>query len=117
MIVLIRLRHSCCTQCVGLHWLVFSEHHRWWYVFIRLMFTFTHFTSLAQLLNAVNNDLPGFGGVLIIAIATFIVTLFGYKIVHAYEFWSWIPCFIVFLIVLGEFAHSGVSYTALSCAL
>lgn len=61
----------------------------------------------AQLLHAVNNDVPGFAGVLIIAVATFIVTLFGYKIVHAYEFWSWIPCFIVFLIILGEFAHSG----------
>ena len=24
-----------------------------------------------------------------------------------YEMYSWIPCFIVFLIVLGEFAHSG----------
>jgi purine-cytosine permease-like protein len=33
----------------------------------------------------------------------------GYKVVHAYEKWSWIPCFIIFLIVLGEFAHSGVS--------
>lgn len=61
----------------------------------------------AQLINAVNSDVPGFAGVLIIAAATFVVTLFGYKIVHAYEFWSWIPCFIVFLIVLGEFAHSG----------
>ena len=26
---------------------------------------------------------------------------------HHYEFWSWIPCLIIFLIVLGEFAHSG----------
>ena len=63
----------------------------------------------AQLIHAVNGNVPGFAGVLIIAIATFIVTLFGYKIVHAYEFWSWIPCFIVFLIILSEFAHSGVS--------
>jgi purine-cytosine permease-like protein len=63
----------------------------------------------AQLLHAVNHNLPGYGGILIIAFATFFVTLFGYKIVHAYEFWSWIPSFIVFLIVLGEFAHSGVS--------
>jgi len=61
----------------------------------------------AQLLHAVNSDVPGFGGVIIIAAATFLVTLFGYKVVHAYEFWSWIPCFIIFLIVLGEFAHSG----------
>lgn len=35
------------------------------------------------------------------------ITVFGYKVVHAYEFWSWIPTFIVFLIVLGVFAHSG----------
>lgn len=61
----------------------------------------------AQLLNAVNSDVPGYAGIIIIAAATFLVTLFGYKVVHAYEFWSWIPSFIVFLIVLGEFAHSG----------
>ncbi|KAL8685231.1 MAG: hypothetical protein Q9224_005903, partial [Gallowayella concinna] len=61
----------------------------------------------AQLLHAVNNNVPGYAGIIIIAAATFLVTLFGYKIVHYYEFYSWIPCFIIFLIVLGEFAHSG----------
>ena len=61
----------------------------------------------AQLINAVNNDVPGYAGIIIIAVCTFLITLFGYKVVHAYEFWSWIPTFIVFLIVLGEFAHSG----------
>ena len=65
----------------------------------------------AQLINAVNNDVPGWAGILIIALCTVLVTLFGYKIVHAYEFWSWIPTFIVFLIVLGTFA---VSYTHLT---
>jgi purine-cytosine permease-like protein len=62
----------------------------------------------AQLIHAVNHSVPGYGGILIIAAATFLVTLFGYKVVHVYEFWSWIPSFIVFLIILGEFAHSGV---------
>lgn len=61
----------------------------------------------AQLLNAVNNDFPSYAGIIIIAIATLLVTMFGYKIVHQYEFYSWIPTFIVFLIVLGEYAHSG----------
>ena len=51
--------------------------------------------------------MPGYAGIIIIAAATFLVTLFGYKVVHVYEKWSWIPSFIVFLIVLGEFAHSG----------
>lgn len=54
-----------------------------------------------------NNDVPGWAGILIIAICTFAVTLFGYKVVHAYEFWSWIPTFIIFMIILGTFAHSG----------
>ena len=54
-----------------------------------------------------NSDVPGFAGILIVAGVTFMITVFGYKIVHAYEFWSWIPSFIIFLIVLGVFAHSG----------
>lgn len=61
----------------------------------------------AQLFNTVNPNMPGWAGILVIAAATFFVTLFGYKIVHMYERWSWIPSFIIFLIVLGEFAHSG----------
>lgn len=61
----------------------------------------------SQLINTVNPAIPGFAGILIIAICTFFVTVFGYKVVHVYEGYSWIPCFIVFMIVLGEFAHSG----------
>ncbi|PYH94594.1 purine-cytosine permease [Aspergillus ellipticus CBS 707.79] len=61
----------------------------------------------AQLLNAVNTDVPGFAGILIIAICTLLITFAGYKVVHLYEYWSWIPTFIVFMIVLGMFAHSG----------
>ena len=61
----------------------------------------------AQLLNAVNGNVPGWAGIIVIAAATFLITLFGYKVVHHYEYWSWIPSFIIFLIVLGEFAHSG----------
>lgn len=61
----------------------------------------------AQLIHAVNNDVPGWAGILIIAVCTFLVCLFGYKVVHAYEFWSWIPTLIIFFIILGTFAHSG----------
>jgi NCS1 nucleoside transporter family len=61
----------------------------------------------AQLLHAVNSDMPGWAGIIVIAACTFIITLFGYKVVHIYEMWSWIPCFAIFLVVLGEFAHSG----------
>lgn len=54
--------------------------------------------------------MPGWAGILVIAAATFLITLFGYKIVHSYERYSWIPCLIIFLIILGEFAHSGQFY-------
>lgn len=61
----------------------------------------------AQLLVAVNSKIPGYGGILVIAAGTSIISVFGYKIVHMYANWCWIPVFIVFLIVIGEFAHSG----------
>ncbi|KAH8880087.1 purine-cytosine permease [Thozetella sp. PMI_491] len=61
----------------------------------------------AQLIHAVNSDVPGWAGIIIIAISTLLICTFGYKIVHTYERWSWIPSFIIFLVVLGEFAHSG----------
>lgn len=51
--------------------------------------------------------MPGWAGIIAIAAATFLITLFGYKVVHTYERYSWIPCLVIFLIVLGEFVHSG----------
>lgn len=61
----------------------------------------------AQLLNAVNAEVPGYAGILIITFCTLFVTFAGYKFVHMYESWSWIPTTIVFIIVFGTFAHSG----------
>ncbi|OKP12207.1 Purine-cytosine permease fcyB [Penicillium subrubescens] len=61
----------------------------------------------AQLINAVNPNVPGYAGILIIAFCTLIIVFFGYRVVHTYEYWSWIPTFIVFLVVLGVLAHSG----------
>ncbi|KAI1081926.1 permease for cytosine/purines, uracil, thiamine, allantoin-domain-containing protein [Whalleya microplaca] len=61
----------------------------------------------AQLFNAINSNMPGWAGILVIALATFGICTFGYKIIHTYERWSWIPIFVIFLIVLGTFAHSG----------
>ncbi|ETN08251.1 hypothetical protein PPTG_12082 [Phytophthora nicotianae INRA-310] len=61
----------------------------------------------AELIHAANNDVPGWAGIIIIAFCTFLITLFGYKVVHYYERYSWIPNFIVYLILLGTFIHSG----------
>ena len=61
----------------------------------------------AQLINTVNPDFPGYAGVIIVAACVFVVTVFGYRVIRAYEGWSWIPTFIILMIVLGQFAHTG----------
>ncbi|KAF3764526.1 cytosine-purine permease [Cryphonectria parasitica EP155] len=63
----------------------------------------------AQLLAAINPEtpLPGWAGILIISLSTLLITTFGYRLVHAYERWSWLPVFIIFLIVAAEFGRSG----------
>ncbi len=53
-----------------------------------------------QLVAAVtNNAIPRWGGVLIIAFLTTIVSIYGYRYVHRYERFAWIPMAIIFLIV------------------
>ncbi|KAJ6437231.1 purine-cytosine permease [Purpureocillium lavendulum] len=62
----------------------------------------------AQLINAASHgSVPGWAGILIIALCTLTVVLFGYKLVHLYEYYSWLPTLIVFLVVLGVFAKTG----------
>ena len=61
----------------------------------------------SQLIHSVNSDVPGWAGIIVIAAGTFFITLFGYKVVHLYEMYSWGPCFVIFMIVLGVFAASG----------
>lgn len=41
------------------------------------------------------------------SLSTLLIVTFGYRLVHAYERWAWVPIAIIFLIVAGEFGHSG----------
>lgn len=64
----------------------------------------------AQLLNMVNqygDNMPLWAGCLVIVGCTVLVTFFGYKIIHAYEKFSWIPNFFVFLVIIGRLKRSG----------
>ncbi len=49
-----------------------------------------------------SNQLPEPAGIVIIALITLVIALFGYKYVHAIERYASIPVFIIFLIMLGE---------------
>jgi NCS1 nucleoside transporter family len=42
---------------------------------------------------------PRWAGILVIAILTTIVSLYGYRYVHRYERWAWIPLAIIFVIM------------------
>ncbi|CAI4060339.1 hypothetical protein SKDZ_05G1380 [Saccharomyces kudriavzevii ZP591] len=65
----------------------------------------------AQLLNMVNEGsghvCPIWAGCLIIAGGTVLVTFFGYRVIHAYEKWSWVPNFAAFLVIIAQLSRSG----------
>lgn len=61
----------------------------------------------AQLFHAIQPRMPGWAGILIVSLSTLVICTMGHRFVHAYERYSWIPCLIVLLIVLGVFARSG----------
>ncbi|KAJ7745285.1 permease for cytosine/purines, uracil, thiamine, allantoin-domain-containing protein [Mycena metata] len=58
--------------------------------------------AAAQTLRVVANDtISDAAGVVIVAIITLALCMLGYKYVHIYEKWSWIPTAITFFILLG----------------
>lgn len=56
----------------------------------------------AQTLEAIADyKISAAAGTVVIAFLTLLVGLFGYKFVHKYEQWSWIPTLITFFVLLG----------------
>src|SRR5215469_3705780 len=54
-----------------------------------------------QLVNSLTNGaVPVWLGILVIAILTTVVSIYGYRYVHRYERWAWIPMAIIFAILL-----------------
>ncbi|KAK0255508.1 Vitamin B6 transporter [Friedmanniomyces endolithicus] len=56
-----------------------------------------------QILSAVsaNGDLSVVVGIVITAVITWLVTVFGYSIFHWYERWAWLPQLVVILVLAG----------------
>ncbi|KAL7005249.1 Purine-cytosine permease fcy21 [Cystobasidiomycetes sp. EMM_F5] len=53
--------------------------------------------------------LPVAAGIVIISIVTLLVSFMGYKFVHLYEAWCWIPVAVCFVIYAVEIAKGGAS--------
>jgi len=60
----------------------------------------------AQIIHAVNTSIPGWASILITALSTLTVALFGHKPLHAFEHWALIPCLAVFFVLVVTFARS-----------
>uniref|UniRef100_A0A060TJQ0 ARAD1D48642p n=1 Tax=Blastobotrys adeninivorans TaxID=409370 RepID=A0A060TJQ0_BLAAD len=61
----------------------------------------------AQMLAIINNGaLPPWAGVLIITLITMVVSMFGYRVVHTFEMWAWIPVLAIFIIVAVRMAKT-----------
>jgi NCS1 nucleoside transporter family len=62
----------------------------------------------AQMLHTVNNgSVPPWAGCLVIVFGSVFVSFFGYRIVHAFEKFSWIPNFAIFIVVAVRMSKSG----------
>ncbi|GAA5841423.1 hypothetical protein JCM3766R1_004079 [Sporobolomyces carnicolor] len=55
----------------------------------------------AQALRAINHGLTLTVGIVVSTVITLVVCVGGYKILHYWERYAWIACFIIYLIILG----------------
>ena len=111
---------ACFGPASGLRTMVFSR-YSWGYYGASIMSIINVIAALgwaavnsitgAQTLRVVSNDsLPISVGIIIIGIVSMIVSFVGYKWIHIYERYSWIPIFIAYCILAGVgakyFTHS-----------
>ncbi|CAK9438053.1 uncharacterized protein LODBEIA_P23930 [Lodderomyces beijingensis] len=59
----------------------------------------------AQLLNSVNHNFKPWLGCLILVLCVCVISVFGYRTVHLYERYAWIPTFVVYLVIIGKFTR------------
>ncbi|KAK9459450.1 permease for cytosine/purines, uracil, thiamine, allantoin-domain-containing protein [Lipomyces oligophaga] len=61
----------------------------------------------ASLLHAINDgQLPEWAGILIVAVLVLIISCFGYKVLHFFEQWTWLPTMIMLWILIARLQMS-----------
>jgi purine-cytosine permease-like protein len=111
---------ACFGPASGLRTMVFSR-YSWGYYGASIMSILNLIVALgwaavnsitgAQTLSVVSDDkLSTAIGIIIVSILSMVITFVGYKWIHIYERYSWIPVFIGYCIVAGvgakHFIHS-----------
>ncbi|MBE3561337.1 MAG: cytosine permease, partial [Ktedonobacteraceae bacterium] len=66
-----------------------------------------------QLVEALSGGIvPAWAGILVIAILTTLVSIYGYRYVHRYERYAWIPMALLFLVLfIGAVPHVNIAAT------
>jgi purine-cytosine permease-like protein len=60
----------------------------------------------AQIIHALNSSIPAWASIVITSAAALVVALIGHTVLHVFETWALVPCFVAFLTLLGAFASS-----------
>jgi purine-cytosine permease-like protein len=111
---------ACFGPASGLRTMVFSRYSCGYYgasiisvlnVITALGWASVNTIAGAQTLRVVSDDSLSIAiGIVIIAIISMVITFVGYKWIHIYERYSWIPVFIAYCVVAGVggkyFTHS-----------
>lgn len=82
-------------------------------------FAVVNIVVVGQILSAVSDYTMSITvGCVIIAIVSYVVSVFGFKIIHTYEKYSWIAAFILLLVLIGQSAkHVDASIPSLDTGL
>jgi len=68
-------------------------------------YSVVNYVVVGQILSAVSGYTMSITvGIVIIAVLSFVISLFGFKVIHSFEKYSWIITFILFLVLIGQAA-------------
>ena len=74
-------------------------------VLVAVGFAVVNCVVVGQILSAVSDYTISITvGIVIIAIISYIVSVFGFKLIHTFEKYSWISTFILLLVLIGQAA-------------
>lgn len=68
-------------------------------------FAVVNYVAVGQILSAVSNyQMSITVGIVIVALLSYLISVFGFRIIHVYEKFAWIPIFIIMCVLLGQVA-------------
>ena len=74
--------------------------------------TVLNMTAGANLLQMVGNGaLPPWAAILVLTAASLLITVLGYRFIHAFEQWAWVPTFTVAFVLIARIKISGAFST------